>query len=191
MGKVRFKDKDLGWNRLKREIAKAKGKPHVAVGIFGSEAAKDHGGVPNIKVAAAHELGLEIAHPGGTAYIMKEGKAVFISNEAAKGKDLPRTKPHMIKMPERSFIRGTVDAKKRLIARTAKTLMQRVFQGELDTKKALNLLGVFVQGLMRGRMSQGIPPPLKAATIARKGSSKPLIDTGQLRSSVDLKVKSA
>ena len=191
MPKVRFKDKDRGWKRLQREIKKARRKPHVAVGIFGSKAAADHGGTPNIRVAVAHELGLEIQHPGGTAYFVKDGRAVFVSNEAAKGKDLPRTKPHMIKMPERSFIRGTVDAKGRRIAKMAKTLMEAVFRGRGDTRKALGLLGVFVQGLIRGRMSQGIPPPLKAATIKRKGSSKPLIDTGQLRSSIDLKVKNA
>lgn len=191
MGKARFIDKDRGWARIKREIAKARRKPHVAVGIFGAKAAKDHGGVPNVKVAAAHELGLTIAHPGGTAYIVKNGRAIFVSNEAAKGKDLPRTKPHEIKMPERSFIRGTVDAKGRQITKIAKTLMQSVFKKQRTTKQALGLLGIFVQGLIRGRMSAGIPPPLKPATIKRKGSSKPLIDTGQLRSSIDLKVKNA
>ena len=35
----------------------------------------------------------------------------------------------------------------------------------------------------------GIAPPLKPATIARKGSSTPLINTGQLRSAITWRVE--
>ena len=59
----------------------------------------------------------------------------------------------------------------------------------IDMPKALELIGLFVKGLIQGRMSAGIPPPLKASTIARKGSSKPLINTGQLRASIDYEVR--
>ena len=183
-------DKDRGWLRVKREIAAAKRRPHVAVGIFGSKAAEDHGGIPTIKVGFTHEFGATIWHPGGTAYFINpEGQAVFVSNEAAAGLDLPRTKPHRIVIPERSFIRGTVDARRRAIAKFVKTLATAVIEGRMMTPQALERLGIFVQGEIRKRISAGIPPPLKAATIKRKGSSKPLIATGQLRASIDYQVR--
>lgn len=94
-------------------------------------------------------------------------------------------------IPERSFIRGTVDAKTKEIAAMAKKLASLVIDGTTDIHKALDVLGQYVRGLIQARISAGIPPPLKPATIARKGSSKPLIDTGQLRASIDTEVRAA
>lgn len=70
----------------------------------------------DVKYAAIHEYGGTIKSPGGTAYIPgigKNGLAAFISNAAASqftwnGKELPRTQPHEIPMPERSFLRSTL-----------------------------------------------------------------------------------
>lgn len=188
--KVRFIDRDRGWNEITKEIKKARSKPHAVVGVFGSKAAADHGGLPNIHIAVTHEFGLTINHPGGTHYFVGEdGRARFVSKEEGAKRGLPVTKPHTIQMPERSFLRGTIDVKQREIIRFAKNLFQRVITNQLDTKKALDMLGVFVQGEIRKRMSMGIPPALKPATIRRKGSSTPLIDTGQLRASIDFQTR--
>ena len=92
-------------------------------------------------------------------------------------------------VPERSFIRGTIDQKGRKITRVAKALATQVLQGQVSTKIALDILGQFVKGEIQKRIARGIPPPLKPATIARKGSSKPLIDKGQLRASIDHEVR--
>jgi phage gpG-like protein len=69
----------------------------------------------DVKYAAIHEYGGVIHHPGGTAYIPDGLKsngvgASFISNAAAAaiGHDLPRTAPHDITMPERSFMRSSL-----------------------------------------------------------------------------------
>jgi len=189
--KAKIIDKDRGWKRIQREIEKAKNKPHVQVGVFGAKASADHGGKPNIEIAAAHELGATINHPGGTAYFIgADGMAHFVSDATAT-RALPRTKPHKIVIPERSFLRATFDQKTDNIAKTAKKLQNQVIAGKLDTKKALETLGLYIKGLIQRRISSGIPPPLKPATIKRKGSSKPLIDTGQLRASIDHKVKNA
>lgn len=168
MKKVKHIDRDKGWRRIRREIAKARRKPHVAVGIFGAKAAADHGGVPNIDVATTHELGLILRHPG-----VGDGEAY----------DIP--------IPERSFIRGTIDARRNQIRKTAKRLGEAILHGRMDTRRALQLLGVFVEGEIKSRISRGIPPPLKQATIDRKGSSTPLINTGQLRASVESQVRNA
>lgn len=87
-------------------------------------------------------------------------------------------------VPQRSFIRATVDEHRAEIDALEKHLAAQVLAGEITEEKALNLLGAKVAAWMQARIAQGIPPELKPETIARKGSSKPLVDTGQLRSSV-------
>jgi phage gpG-like protein len=59
--------------------------------------------------AAIHEFGGIIKHPGGTAYLVTAGGlAQFISNSSDLAANLPRTKPHDIPMPERSYLRSTL-----------------------------------------------------------------------------------
>ena len=64
----------------------------------------------DVKYAAIHEFGGAIRHPGGTAYLVIAGQGVtFISNAtAANHPNAPRTRPHDIRMPERSFLRSSL-----------------------------------------------------------------------------------
>lgn len=91
-------------------------------------------------------------------------------------------------IPERSFLRGTLAAKKNEIGTAAaRFLKDRIYQ-KVSTEGALNRLGLYVKSLIQGRIRAGIAPPLEETTIARKGSSKPLIDTGQLLNSIQHEV---
>jgi hypothetical protein len=92
-------------------------------------------------------------------------------------------------IPERSFIRTTVDISQEEIKRIQHRVADKYFMGKLQLAQALNQIGLFVQGKIRSRISAGIPPPNAPSTIARKGSSKPLIDKGHLRASVDYEVR--
>lgn len=95
-------------------------------------------------------------------------------------------------IPARSFIRNTFSdsegaAKlKAFMVRTAKGLIQE----KLEVAQALNQLGAFAQSLIKKRIKEHIPPPLKPATVKRKGSSTPLVDTGQLINSITWEIKS-
>ena len=60
-----------------------------------------------VKYAAIHEHGGTIQHPGGTAYIVVNGVAVFMPNRAAVS-SMPRTKAHPITIPPRPFLRPVV-----------------------------------------------------------------------------------
>lgn len=67
----------------------------------------------DVKYAAIHEFGGVIEHPGGTAYIPGQGLAMFVSNAraaeiGADGWSLPRTRPHPIPIPERSYMRSSL-----------------------------------------------------------------------------------
>lgn len=92
-------------------------------------------------------------------------------------------------IPRRSFIRDWADENQDKHAEQVRKLAAAVIAGKLTTEKACKQLGALWQGEVQKRIAEGIEPPLKPATIARKGSSKPLIDTGQLRSSVTHRVK--
>lgn len=92
-------------------------------------------------------------------------------------------------IPQRSFIRATVDAHKADIEALQTKLAARVVAGKIDEKTALELLGAKVVALVQNTINAGIAPPLKPETINRKGSSKPLIDVGQLKSSVTSEVR--
>ena len=67
--------------------------------------------------AAIHEFGGSINHPGGTAYFIgKDKMAVFVSNKIANAYgNWARTKAHIINMPERSFLRSSLDDMKETI----------------------------------------------------------------------------
>lgn len=92
-------------------------------------------------------------------------------------------------IPARSFIRGTVDEQIAEISETQRKLAIAVLSGKLEIGRALAQLGANVEGRIKKRIARGINPPLDARTIARKGSSKPLVDTGQLRSSITWEVE--
>ena len=91
-------------------------------------------------------------------------------------------------IPSRSFIRDTIDIEKQEIVHFIRKLAERVVTNTISKRVALTLLGAMVEASMKGRVSAGLTPPLKESTIVRKGSSKPLIDTGQLISSLDYEV---
>lgn len=68
------------------------------------------GGGAGVPYAHIHEYGGVINHPGGTAFFMSAllGRAFFVSNASyiANARALPRTQPHTINMPERSYMRS-------------------------------------------------------------------------------------
>lgn len=93
-------------------------------------------------------------------------------------------------VPQRSFIRATADAQAGEIQRLEEVLGAQVIDGILTEDKALGLLGSKVAAMMQARITSNIPPPLKAETVDRKGSSVALVDTGQLKASITFAVES-
>ena len=85
-------------------------------------------------------------------------------------------------IPERSFIRRVLHEKEREILTLQAKLTAQVVEGRLTMERALHLVGAFVAGEVKKRIAMGepIPPPLAPATIEAKGSSRPLVDKGQL-----------
>lgn len=87
-------------------------------------------------------------------------------------------------VPERPFLRGTIDENRERYANMVQKSAERIVDGKSSVDKELALWGEKIVGDVKQRIAAGIDPPLQPATIARKGSSKPLIDSGQLRNSI-------
>jgi hypothetical protein len=89
-------------------------------------------------------------------------------------------------IPPRPFFRNMIRQKQRewgpAIARLLRT-------NNFDAEKALEFAGQAIAGQLRQSIQDTNTPPLKPATIRRKGFAKPLVDTGQMLNSVDYEVK--
>lgn len=87
-------------------------------------------------------------------------------------------------VPERTWLRGWFDANQAEIKEDLRKVSRGVISGRFTQDAGLEILGVKYAGQIQARMATSIPPPLAPATVARKGSSVSLIDTGQMRSAV-------
>lgn len=90
---------------------------------------------------------------------------------------------------ERSFIRAWFDENQGKCREQMGIMMQSVISGKRTKEQILELLGARWKGEIQKRISAGLSPDILESTKKRKGSDKPLIDTGQLRSAIDYKVK--
>ena len=92
------------------------------------------------------------------------------------------------RVPERSFMRSTMDQENRRLSRETEKLVSQIAQGRQNVMSVLKILGLSIQAKIRKKITTLSSPPNRPSTIAKKGSSNPLIDTGQLRSSINFEV---
>lgn len=94
-------------------------------------------------------------------------------------------------IPERSFIRRTFIEKEQELIELQAKLCKGIVTDRMDVRKALGILGQWASTEIKKTVTEGphIPPPLKPATIAAKGSDRPLVDTGQMINAVTYKVE--
>jgi hypothetical protein len=130
---------------------------------------------PKIEVGIFEQDGAFVYADGSTAVTVLD---VAMWNEFGTGQ-----------IPERSFLRAWFDENQDKCRELVRRLLESVIAGTRTKEQALELLGVTFVGQIQKRIADGISPANAPATIARKGSDKPLIDTGQLRSSVTHRVR--
>lgn len=88
--------------------------------------------------------------------------------------------------PPRSFFRKMQEEQRQNIRNFILNLQDSVI---LRPDQALGLLGTFLVDLLKKQVDKTNDPPLHPRTISEKGSTKPLIDTGQMRNSIQYEVK--
>jgi len=92
-------------------------------------------------------------------------------------------------IPQRSFLRSTVDRHQTRYLGILRAVGAAALSGNGTLRDGLELLGEVVVGDVKQAIADGIAPPNAPATVARKGSSTPLIHHGQLRNSISSEVK--
>jgi hypothetical protein len=93
------------------------------------------------------------------------------------------------RIPPRDFMNGAIERHGKEIEKMVKKLSAMIVLGKMDSKRALGIIGQFVKDKMVATIDEGGFKPNAPSTVARKGSSKPLVDTGQLRGAIDWVVK--
>ena len=90
------------------------------------------------------------------------------------------------KIPQRSWLRSTYDVKHGAWFNKTKQLFSKIMIGKLRTETALDVMGLLIVSDIKRKIKAGDSswPPLADSTIEAKGSSRPLIDTGQFINSV-------
>lgn len=152
----------------------------VTVGVHADDGAKAHEVANDVGPANDTGSGLSVAdiatiHEFGCGPFTVRGS--FDADGGMSGYEHPG-------IPQRSFVRAWFDESQPFIAQTLVSQMALVVAGKLTPEVAGERIALAFEGSMKQRISRGIPPPNAPSTIARKGSSKPLIDTGQLRNAI-------
>lgn len=96
-----------------------------------------------------------------------------------------------IGVPRRSMLADTVEINAAKYTEATRKIGIGITMGRTTVRRGLDMLGVMIKGDVQKRIAAGISPPNSPRTIRAKGSSVPLIDTGQMRSALDHEVRGA
>ncbi len=161
MARTRIIDRDLGFRALRRRLGVLNRKS-LTIGIHSDDGGEPHEGsaVSVADVGAIHEFGAETSTG--------------------------------IVIPQRSWLRAGISENEAEIRRINKTVARFVVNNRrrMSPDQALDIVGEKIVSLIKKRIRGGIPPGLKASTLAKKGPDKttPLIDSSQMINSIGHKV---
>jgi hypothetical protein len=83
-------------------------------------------------------------------------------------------------IPPRPFLFPAIQNHQREIRNLSAAVLAKVVRGEMSKRDALGKIGALAQGLVQQQIRETTNPPLQPETIRRKGSSQPLIDSGNM-----------
>lgn len=93
-----------------------------------------------------------------------------------------------IKSPSRPFLRKSVDENEEKINHFLQSKKADLLQGK-SAEQVLKEIGLFQKDLIQEKITEGSFTPNVASTVRKKGSNKPLVDTGRMRQSVNYVIK--
>lgn len=163
--------KDLGWNKiLKEHNIKS---IEIKTGLFGD--GKD----PKNNMAY---LGV-IQHEGANIKITPKMRG-FLHNIGIH----VRNDTLYIIIPRRPFMSNTFDKYEKQIVNFILDEYRKVVDDKQTFKKMIDRIGVRHEGQIKKSFTEFTYKENHPVTIARKGSSKPLIDSGSMKNSIKYKV---
>lgn len=91
-------------------------------------------------------------------------------------------------IPARPFMQQTRQRNEKRMMGLSKKLLKAISNGSTTAMDAIKKLGASYEGAMKRIFIEGAFAPNAPATVRRKKSTRPLIDTGLLRQSIKFKV---
>lgn len=92
-------------------------------------------------------------------------------------------------IPERPFLRTSVTKNHAKYKSAVTKIAKNIVNGTATMEGELNRLGLVAQSDVQQTIGSNLPPPNAPATVAKKKSSKTLIDTGEMRQKVTYDVE--
>ena len=87
-------------------------------------------------------------------------------------------------IPPRPFLGPAIENNRTSLSALNRELLLKIMHGQMTKRDALGKLGSYGQGLVQAQIRLTELPPNTPETIKRKGSSHPLIDTGNMMQNV-------
>jgi hypothetical protein len=181
--RIKVRDVDHGFAAFMRSVrAFERQRPRIRTGLVGEGAAA--------------------AHPGKRRATMRKDAAPS-SRKGSERPPLTIVQIGMIhefglgRMPTRSFLRANFDDnhrkyQKALVQGVRRELLAATRSGvvlDISNTQTLRRVALKVEGDIKRRIRAGIRPANTPATIRRKGSSTPLIDTGRLIGAIGSEIR--
>lgn len=163
---------DTGWNEIVRDVKQLKNKA-VNAGLFGQ-------GNPDVNLAyrgAIQEYGVEINVTEKMRNYLKT-IGLFLKAETTK-----------ITIPPRPFTRQAFDKNIQKMSNNIQRWFTLMIENKISSRKFLELIGVMNQGYIRQSIVQGKWKENHPITIQQKGSSRPLISSGEMMQGVTYKIE--
>ena len=165
---VKWKTKKNDFPKMQAAVERLDGKK-VSVGVLG--------GGEQTWLASIHEYGCRIeVTPKMRKYL------------AATGLHLKATTTH-ITIPERAFLRNGYDKSKDEVIAKAEAVIGDVIGGTMSENQLFELVGLLLKSRIQDYARDLDNPPNHPYTVERKGSSNPLVSTGDLIGSITYKVE--
>jgi hypothetical protein len=177
---------------ISNRLAAAGGQPSVQVGFLEASTYPDGTSLP--MVAAIQEFGGTINRPPGQVTVFRKTSASgthflrngrFVKRREANFSTTHATPAYSITIPPRPYFRNMIKQNGPSWPKAIGVLLKN---NDFDAKKALSLMGDLIKGQLQASILSNTPPPNAPSTIARKGHSRTLIDSGHMLNSIDYHV---
>lgn len=163
---VKWKTGKNKFPEMERAAAELNGR-RVNVGVHGEQA----------WLAGIHEYGCRIKVTDKMrAYLHRQGLHLKKSTE-------------YITIPERAFLRNGYDLGRDKVVDDAEKALPAALDGSMDTDSFLEMVGTILSSCIKDYATSLNSPPNHPFTSDRKGSSNPLVDTGDMIDSITYEVE--
>lgn len=152
--------------KIEKSLVKINNKK-IKAGVFGEQA----------WLAGIHEFGCRIKVTDKMRnYLHSQGLHLNPSTQT-------------ITIPERSFLRAGYDKNKNNIAKKASQIISYALYGEMNEEEFFKLIGLIMKSNIQDYARDLSAPANHSYTVKQKGSTNPLINTGDMINSISYEVE--